>query len=213
LDDPVAVILRFGVAVSLVSLLTSSAPAQADFIDWWLTPDQQGRIAFQRGEYARAAQHFSDPLWKGMAYYASGDFANAAAYFAMVQSAYGRFYLGNALAHAGELREAIAAYQSALESEPGLEAATFNLQWVEGLADLENKEYEDAGGTGGKLGADDYVFSDRAKNAQQTMSAREAASQGLSDAQIEEIWMRRVQTTPAEFLAVKFAQQLNRASP
>lgn len=205
-------IVRCIVTAALVNVLATSAPARADFIDWWLTPDQQGRIAFQRGEYARAAQHFSDPLWKGMAYYASGDFANAAAYFATVQSAYGRFYLGNALAHAGQLRQAIAAYQSALEREPGLEAAAFNLEWVEGLAELEEKQYEDAGGTGGKLGADDYVFSDRAKNAKQTMSAAEAAGRGLSDAQIEEIWMRRVQTTPAEFLAVKFAQQLNRAS-
>lgn len=208
-----AVIVRIVVAAAIGSLLTICAAARADLIDWWLTPDQQGRIAFERGDYARAAQRFVDPLWKGMAYYASGDLANAAAYFATVETPVGRFYLGNALAHAGNLPEAIDAYRRALELDPDLEAAAFNLEWVQGLAALDEKAYEDAGGTGGKLGADDYVFSDRAQEATQSMSAEEAASQGLSDEQIEEIWMRRVQTTPAEFLASKFARQLNRESP
>jgi hypothetical protein len=35
-----------------------------------------------------------------------------------------------------------------------------------------------------------------------------ARSQGLTDQQIESIWMRRVQTTPTEFLKIKFSYQL-----
>jgi Ca-activated chloride channel family protein len=79
---------------------------------------------------------------------------------------------------------------------------------VQGLYDLSQKEYEDFGGTGGKLGADGFVFDDRAKDAEQTMTEAEARSQGLTDEQIESIWMRRVQTTPAQFLEIKFSYQL-----
>ena len=180
---------------------------QADFMDWWLTPDQQGRLAFEAGDYALAAQRFTDPLWKGLALYASGDFAAAAVWFGTLETAYGYFYLGNALAHQGRLADAVAAYGEALALDPELEEASLNLDWVAGLLALDEQTYEDAGGTGGKLGADDYVFSDRAKDAKDAMSAEEAAARGLSDEQIEEIWMRRVQTTPADFLALKFAYQ------
>ncbi len=182
--------------------------AHAAFVDWWLTPDQQARLLFERGEYAQAAQRFDDPLWKGLAYYASEDFVSAATWFAQVETAYGRFYLGNAFAHQDRLQDALSAYDEALALDPALEEATFNRDWVQGLYDLSQKEYEDVGGTGGKLGADEYVFSDRAKNAKQTMTEAEARSQGLTDEQIESIWMRRVQTTPAEFLEIKFSYQL-----
>jgi len=200
-------ILRKTILVLGLSVLAGGS-AQAAFIDWWLTPDQQGRVLFERGEYARSAQRFSDPLWKGLAYYASEDFVSAASWFAQVDTAYGRFYLGNALAHQDRLADALAAYDEALALEPGFEQAQFNREWVQGLYELSQKEYEDVGGTGGQLGADDFVFDDRAKNAEQTMSEAEARSQGLTDEQIESIWMRRVQTTPAEFLAIKFSYQL-----
>jgi Ca-activated chloride channel family protein len=193
-------------ALALAAILASNA--QAAFIDWWLTPDQQARVLFERGEYAQAAQRFEDPLWKGLAYYASEDFVSAASWFSRVDTAYGRFYLGNAFAHQDRLQEALAAYDEALALDPTLEEAQFNRDWVQGLYDLSQREYEDVGGTGGQLGADDFVFSDRAKNAEQEMTEAEARSQGLSDEQIESIWMRRVQTTPAEFLEIKFSYQL-----
>lgn len=199
---------RTGLLTVFLAAGISSPAARGDFVDWWLTPDQQGRLAFEAGDYGVAARLFTEPRWKALAFYADGDFESAALYFETLDSAFGFFYLGNALAHLGRLEESLAAYRTALAIEPEWDEVTFNLNWVQGLADLDAAEYEDAGGTGGKLGADDFVFSDRARNAKQTMTAEEAASQGLTDDQIEEIWMRRVQTTPAEFLGLKFAYQL-----
>lgn len=195
--------------VVMTLAIAGSGNAHAAFVDWWLTPDQQGRALFERGEYAQAAQRFSDPLWKGLAYYASEDFVSAATWFAQVETAYGYFYLGNAMAHQDRLEEALAAYNAALALEPEFDGAVFNREWVQGLYDLSQREYDDHGGTGGQLGADDFVFDDRAANAQETMSEAEARTQGLTDDQIESMWMRRVQTTPAQFLEIKFSYQLN----
>lgn len=194
--------------LTLVLILLVTGTANAAFVDWWLTPDQQGRLLFERGEYAQAAQRFANPLWKGLAYYASEDFVSSATWFAQVDSAYGYFYLGNSMAHQDRLEQALAAYDEALALEPGFAEAQFNRDWVQGLYELSQKEYDDHGGTGGKLGADDFVFDDRAKNAEQTMTEAEARQQGLTDAEIESMWMRRVQTTPAQFLQIKFSYQL-----
>jgi len=177
-------------------------------IDWWLTPDQQGQYFFNQGEYSKAARAFENPLWKAMSFYAAEEFAASAAILADIDTAYARFYLGNTFAHRDMLAEASAAYLQALELQPQFDEAQFNLEWVSGLLKIEQTTYDDAGGTGGKLGADGFVFDDKAENAQSTITEAEAVSQGLTDAQIEAIWMRRVQTTPDEFLANKFAYQL-----
>lgn len=196
------------VSLAVAAFMLSAGEARADFRDWWLTPDQQGRMAYEQGDYARAARLFTEPMWKGLAFYAAGEFASAAVLFEQLDTPEAIFQLGNARAHQGRLSEALAAYTRALARKPDLEEARFNLEWVEGLLELENREYDDYGGTGGKLGADDVVFSDRASNAQQSMTEIEARSQGLSDEQLQEIWMRRVQTTPGDFLELKFAYQL-----
>ena len=186
-------------------------PALGDgFLDWWLTPDQQGRLYFQREEHQKAARAFEQREWKAIAFYRSGDFSNAAALFETMDTAEGRFQLGNALARQEKLAPAIEAYKQALAMKPDFPEAAFNLDWVEGLLKLEQKEYEDAGGTGGKLGADKIVFDKRGAKGRGEMSAQQLqAEKGLTDAQLQEMWMRRVQTTPGDFLRLKFSYQLN----
>ncbi|MEZ5592186.1 MAG: tetratricopeptide repeat protein [Gammaproteobacteria bacterium] len=193
-------------AVALLLTLTA-LPVRADFIDWWLTPDQQGRYYYAKGEYAKAARAFTQPRWKALAFYAAADYASAAALFATLEDASGYFYLGNALARQEQLTEAVAAYQQALALQPEFPAAEFNLDWVQGLLQLDQQEYEDAGGTGGKLGADRVVFSERAEQAVQTATTQELQAEGLSEQQLQDMWMRRVQTTPGDFLRLKFIYQ------
>ena len=200
-----AALTRLALA-SLASLflgVTACAPA----LDWFLTPDQQGRLWLEHGEPLRAARSFEDRLWKGLAYCEAGEFASAAAALAPLDTARGRFQYGNALARQERLPEAVAAYQRALALEPELREAVFNLDWVQGLLELDQTEYEDAGGTGGKLEADKIVFDEEGAKGKGEMTVEEARSQGLSEAQLRELWMRRVQTTPADFLRLKFSYQ------
>lgn len=197
--------------LTFLYLLWLPVPAFADgFADWWLTPDQQGRWHFERGNYQDAARLFERQDWKALSFYKAGDFANAAQFFEKDESAQGRFYLGNALAKQEKLALAVQAYNQALKLQPEFPEARFNLEWVEGLLKLDEKEYEDVGGTGGKLGADRMVVGKQGNQAKSEVSTRELQSEkGLSDQEVRDMWMRRVQTTPGDFLAYKFSYQFS----
>jgi Ca-activated chloride channel homolog len=52
----------------------ASAQESPRFENLWLTPDQQGRLAFDRGDFTAAARLFADPMWRGIAFYRTYDF-------------------------------------------------------------------------------------------------------------------------------------------
>lgn len=185
-----------------------------NFLDWWLTPDQQGRFYFQRDDFQRAARAFEQIDWKAAAYYHAGDFANAAAYYAKVDTPAGFFNLGNSFAKQEKLALAIEAYKAALAAQPDFPEAAFNLDWVEGLLELDEKEYDAGKGTEGKLLADRTVFDERGGKGEDEVTTQEfQAVNGLTDQQIQDMWMRRVQTTPGDFLALKFSYQVSGRDP
>ena len=60
--------------------------------------------------------------------------------------------------------------------------------------------------TGGMLGADDIVFSDR-KSPPSDQKEQTDGGQPMSDEELRAIWLRQVTTKPADFLRAKFAYQ------
>jgi len=127
------------VAWAVMLLIASQGvPAKAQershhFADLWLTPDQQGRIAFDQGDYATAAQRFADPMWRGVAAYRALDFLTAAQEFRKVETPEGRFALGNAEAQNHAWEKSIAAYDEVLKTQPGHAAAKTNRAIVAAL--------------------------------------------------------------------------------
>ena len=118
-------------------------PAQAmSFTDLWLRPDQQGLRLLQQNKPLLAVEHFTDPLWQGVALYRAGDYAGAARRFAEVNSASAHYNRGNALAMNGELEAAIDAWEQALELQPELEAAAQNKALVEQLLEQQRAQAE-----------------------------------------------------------------------
>ena len=108
------------------------------FTDLWLRPDQQGLRLLEQKKPLQAVEHFSDPLWQGVALYQAGDYAGAALRFAEVNSASAHYNRGNALAMNGELEAAIDAWEQALELQPELEAAAQNKALVEQLLEQQH---------------------------------------------------------------------------
>jgi Ca-activated chloride channel family protein len=193
---------------SLCDLARADWPS--NFVGWWLTPDQQGQRLADRGKFSEAAERFTTPERIGAAYYRAGDFESAAAVLGRATTPEGVFNRGNALVLLGRYEEAIASYEKALEARPDWTRAEENLAIARArLAALAPPE-DDYGGTGGKLGADEIVINQdpgRSSSSDET-EVIDAGDQALSEDAMRALWLRRVETRPADFLAAKFSQQL-----
>lgn len=181
------------------------------WLDLWLTPDQQGRYYFETLDYRTAAQRFRSPLWKGVSCYRSGDFDAAVAQFAMVETAQGYFNLGNAYAHLGKLEQAAASFEAALQRQPADKEARENLALVRTLLDAQaaKKKEESPEGDEPTFDPDAITVDEKGKEGK----VGEVGQKSLSDEQIQDLWMRRLQTTPSDFLRLKFAIQAQGREP
>ncbi len=201
--------------ILLAALGEVSCGGNFRFADLWLTPDQQGRYYFERGEYEVAAERFEDPLWRGIAFYAAEDFDSAAGQFSLVDSAEGWFNRGNALTHLESYPEAVAAYEQALERRPEYPEAVANRDYVTLFIPWRPDSGGGESGVTGRDGeADEIVFDADQQRLNEEGIDTEMEGEGgmLTEAQLAEMWLRQVETSPADFLRWKFAyqQQLGR---
>jgi len=169
----------------------------------WFTPDQQGQRLLDRREFQAAAETFRDPVRQGVAWFRAGEFEKAERSFARVATPEAEFNRGNCLVMQGKYEAAIERYDRALDLRPEMKDAQVNRE----IAAARAKKVERHGGEMGDqlLGADEVTF-DKASNAE-GQETETTGEQPLSDAQMQAMWLRRVQTKPAEFLKSKFAYQ------
>lgn len=168
----------------------------------WFTADQQGQRAFDRGDHAAAAEHFEDPMWQGVALYRAGEFKQSQAVFARLDSAEAHYNRGNCLVFMGKYADAVASYGRALERRPGWREAEDNRRLAAARAEMLKSEGGEMGDQ--KIGADEIVFDKNKPGGQDT----EVSSDEPGDpASMQALWLRRVQTRPADFLKSKFAYQ------
>ncbi len=203
--------MRWGLALAVTLSGAPGEMARADGIaDWFLTPDQQGRLAYEDKEFAQAADFFEDPMWKGYALYRSGKYSEAAQVFGRLSSAEAAFARGLSHIKTREYREGIAAFEVALERDPHHAAALRNLEIARAiLAYLETaREQSDTGEESG-IGADDVVFDNESGGGTETTITGE----GQIKMETAEQWMRTVDTRTADFLRIRFAIEAARVRP
>lgn len=180
--------------------------------DFWFTADQRGDHLMAKEQYNAAANVYTDPWRKGVAQYRNGDFEDAARTFARVPGAKGAFNQGNAWLMHGKYDIAIKSYDRALGFKPRWQEAEDN----KALAKARQKRIEDAGKDRDQESADahepdDIVYDQKGDN--QPAKPRELSAQDFSDSELRANWLRRVQTTPSDFLRAKFAWQAAHAEP
>jgi Ca-activated chloride channel homolog len=100
----------------LVATFASRAAHASGWSDWWWTRDQQAQRLLRAGDAARASQLFSNPRWRAYAGLHAGQYAQAAAQLAPFHDGESEYNRGNALAGAGQLQQALSAYDSALRA-------------------------------------------------------------------------------------------------
>jgi Ca-activated chloride channel family protein len=172
-------------------------------MDLWLTHDQQGRYFFEKGDYQKAADKFDDPLWRGLAFARSGDYQSALNAFALGDSAEAWYNQGNALVNLGKYPEAVEAYRQALSRRHPWPEANENLALAQALVPKAKDKDKDEGPQeiSPNLPPDQMKFDEKGKK------GTKARAQNLDPRKMADIWMRNIQTTPADFLRRRFAIQ------
>ena len=175
--------------------------------DLFITSDQRGRLLMAKKNYKEAAKVFQNPLQRGTALYRSGDFKEAAAAFGQSDSLKALYNRANALLLLGKYDEAISDYERVLSLKSDWLEARENLDLARARKEKMKPPEDDAGGTGGQLEADEIVFDKRANKASADQQEIIQGDDALSDQEMRAMWLRRVETKPADFLRAKFLYQ------
>jgi Ca-activated chloride channel family protein len=195
--------------VACCVLMTPALGYAAPLIDLFLTPEQQGQRLLEQGDPSAAATHFTDPMRAGVAWYRAGDFERAAASFGRIATAEGHFNRGNALLMLGKYPAAIEAFDAALALRSAWTSAEENRALALARQARLAPPDETGGGTGGMIGADEVVFNSDGRTAGGGGDeVTDEGGEGLNELQMRELWLRRVETRPADFLRARFARQL-----
>lgn len=182
--------------------LISSLFAGFAFWQCWFTPDQQGDRLMADERFAEAAEVYRDPMRQGVAWFRAGEFKKAGQVFARVPTAEGEFNRGNAFVFQGLYEDAVRRYDRALELHPDWEDAEVNRSIAVARAEAIKTEGGEMGDQ--TIGADKIVFDKTKKGGQETRIDPTKAS---NDQGTQALWLRKMQTDPADFLRAKFSYQ------
>lgn len=199
-------------AVVLVAAVFSLSVPQAraeGWKDWFFTPDQQGRMAFDNKDYQTAAKLFEDPMWKATALYRAGKYEEAAELYAWQESADAATGEGLSLIKSRSYRPAIAAFEKAVERDPDNKSAQHNLELARYILDYieTTREQSDTGEESG-IGADDVVYDNEAGRGTDSQQPPQSTSETVPET--AEQWMRTVDTSTGDFLRSRFALEAAR---
>ncbi len=198
----------YAIVAGLTIAALAIATERTGWSGLWLTADQRGRLWMDRSEPAKAAEAFRDPFWRGVASFRAGDFKSAAEVLGRVNSPEGNYDRGNALVMLGKYDDAVNQYDQALKMRPDWADALANRK----LAAVRATRMKASGGDvdDTELGASQIVF-DKTKKGGADATV-EGPKPEMTDEAIRAIWLKRVQTHPADFLRARFAYQLQSTS-
>jgi len=141
----------------MISALCLSAglylmPFAARALDWqrlWLNDDQRGARQMEKHDYTSAARTFDDKRWQASAWYRAGDYKRSAEAWSTMDDTDAHYNRGNALARSGDLKGAMAEYETVLERDPDNADARHNLEVIRKLMKPSKKssseKQQDAG--------------------------------------------------------------------
>lgn len=224
-------------SLSSCSSTDSSRKNEFTFQDLWFTQDYQAQKEFDNKNYLDAAQQFTDPLHKGVAYFKAGDFLSAETAFSQDTSTTGLYNLGLTYAKLGKLEEAKIVFEKVLKRDPNNTNAANNLGHITGaIAELgelapeevglntqkdraqneQNKSPEDLSG-GGQEATEKDMQKERLEETVETDQRKGKELDELPDdfesgngEAPKNILMRKVDDDPALFLTKKFKYQVKK---
>jgi len=180
--------------------------------EFWRTANQRGEALMKEKKFAEAAKAFHDPLRIGIAQYRDGQFEAAAGTFARVPGAEGAYNAANAWLMHGQYEKAIGLYDRALSMRKDWKDAVDNKAVAIARRDrmtISEKEREKEATEA--YDPDNITFDNKGGDEQKKDEQKPMEGEG-KDAALQATWLRRVKTTPAQFLKAKFAWQASKAA-
>lgn len=164
-------------------MLICPQPAPAADLSWqdlWQSRNQQAKQAYETGDYERARQTFTDPLWQGNAAYKAGDYAGAAQHFAANPGAESQFNLGNSLAMQQQFQPALEAYQRAQQQNPALPGLAQNVELIKKMLEQQKQQQQQSGDS---QQSDEKQQDQEQQDAQQSKDSQQSQQSGDSQDQ------------------------------
>jgi len=183
------------------------------FIDLWLTRDQQGQALFHLGYYQQASTLFKSTQWQAYSSYGAEQYKNAATLYGQFKDSENQVAKANALAHGREYVKARNIYQEVLRLDPQNIAASSNIKIVQAIIDEVNRlsasQRAEEGESIKELGDEPQTGdgAEREEAPKEQEIEQLSAEQLLLDPSLNEMWLRQVQKNPANFLSQKFYMQ------
>lgn len=137
--------------LGFLAILWISTAHAASWSDLWLNRDQQAQRLLDANQPTAAAALFSDARHQAYAQLQAGQYAKAADLLAPFKDANSLYNRGNALAHTGQLRDALEAYDAALVAAPGNTDVIHNRDLVKRALEQQsrNNQQQKGGNSGG----------------------------------------------------------------
>lgn len=195
--------MRWLVVLVTAYAISSPESAKADVADWFFTPDQRGRLAYQNKDFKAAAELFIDPVWKARALYRDGQYEAAAEAYERLDTPDATFAKGLAYIRNRAYRDGVRAFEETLDLDPDYPGAAENLKTAMEIVDYveTTREQSDTGEESG-IGADEVVFDNEESRGAETEIGQEGDSSGMLSTQQ---WMNLVDTRTSDFLRQRFA--------
>ena len=185
----------------LVLWLCVSNQVSADWQDWWRTPEQQARAAFDEGDNEQLIRLAPDAAWQGVAEHESADYESAAETFDKVvtqqdlagntQEATRALY-NRAVSEVrlGEYQKAVESFDQVLERNPEFADAQFNREIARQLVQQQEQQQSPSQPQAGDESDDDNDSESQDSSEQQNSSSDDEQSQSgeqqQSDSQASE---------------------------
>ncbi|MBL1292499.1 MAG: VWA domain-containing protein [Thiotrichales bacterium] len=153
----------------------------------WLTKDQQAKKLLEHGDADQAAEKFQNRQWQGAANFSAEKYKEAVKSFEGINEADAHYNRGHALAHDGQLEDAIAAYGSAIELNPNMEDAKTSKSIIEQM--LKQQQSQDGEGEN----------SDEQQEASESEQSQDSQQKGgSSDSSSDQSQEGKEQSEPSE---------------
>lgn len=173
---------------------------------FWLTADQRGDRLMREHRFGEAAKVYTRAEAIGTAQYRNGDFKEAAATFARVPGPEGLFNRGNAQLMQGSYDAAIASYDQALAQRTDWTDAKDNRSIAVARRDKMKVDDKTREAEQADAYKPDKIVVDN-RGGDHDRPPVETGDKSHDDEAMQAAWLRRVQTSPSDFLRAKFSYQ------